>query len=140
MGTKVFGIEAETTLADEKRAWTMDFNMINAPIFFCNTADHYRFLTRIFIDLPTYRADGKTGNHQLYRDWATGYGTLAPEDWAWDELGTLLRVRMMARWQNLLLSTFRSMGTVRHGDYSTVRHQLNGQERKEPRHISDVLP
>ncbi|WP_372411655.1 catalase family protein [Streptomyces luteireticuli] len=117
MATKVFGIEAETALEDEPRTGTMDFNMINAPVFFCNTAAHYRFLARIFIDLPKYRAGGKKGNHQLFHDWVTGYGTLPPEDWAWDELGALLRVGMLARWQNLLLSSFWSMGAVRHGDH-----------------------
>ncbi|MGW2599941.1 catalase family protein [Streptomyces klenkii] len=117
MATKVFGIEAETALEDEPRTRTMDFNMINAPVFFCNTAAHYRFLAKIFIDLPKYRAGGKKGNHQLFHDWVTGYGTLPQEDWAWDELGALLRVGMQARWQNLLLSTFWSMGAVRHGDY-----------------------
>ncbi|MFI6502052.1 catalase family protein [Nonomuraea typhae] len=117
MAIKVFGVEGETTLPDERQSGTMDFNLINGPIFFCNTARHYRFLAKAFIDLPKYRAGGKRGARQLYYDWVTGYGALEPEDWAWDELGALLRLGLQARWQNLLLSPFWSMGAVRHGDY-----------------------
>ncbi|MFJ4189198.1 catalase family protein [Kitasatospora sp. NPDC089509] len=117
MATKVFGIDARTTLPDEPVSRTLDFNMINGPIFFCNTAAHYTFLSKLFIDLPKYRLDGRRGNHQMYYDWVTGYGTLPPDQWAWDELGALLRLGARARWQNLLLSSFFSMGAVRHGDH-----------------------
>ncbi|MBB5084929.1 catalase family protein [Nonomuraea endophytica] len=117
MATKVFGIEAETTLEDERHTRTMDFNMINGPFFFCNTARHYRFLAKLFIDIPKYHAGGKQGTHQMFHDWVTGYGTLRPEDWAWDELGAFIRLGAQARWQNLLLSTFWTMCAVRHGDY-----------------------
>lgn len=117
MATKVFGVDSTTTLPDEAAGHTMDFNMINGPIFFCNTAAHYTFLAKLFIDLPKYRLDGRRGNHQMYYDWVTGYGTLPPEEWAWDELGALLRLGAQARWQNLLLSSFYSMGAVRHGDH-----------------------
>ena len=46
----------------------------------------------------------------------TGKGTLAPEDWAWDELGVLLRLAKLPP-VNILLSTHWTMGAVRHGDY-----------------------
>ncbi|MFI6536379.1 catalase family protein [Nonomuraea sp. NPDC050547] len=117
MATKVFGIEAETTLEDERHTTTMDFNMINGPFFFCNTALHYRFLAKLFIDIPKYHAGGKKGTHQMFHDWVTGYGTLPPDEWAWDELGAFIRLGSQARWQNLLLSTFWTMGAVRHGDH-----------------------
>lgn len=52
----------------------------------CNTAAHYTFLSKLFVDLPKYRLDGRRGNHRMYCDWVTGYGTLPPEEWAWDEL------------------------------------------------------
>ncbi|WKU42854.1 catalase family protein [Streptomyces sp. VNUA116] len=117
MATKVFGVDSTTTLPDESASHTMDFNMINGPIFFCNTAAHYTFLAKLFIDLPQYRLTGRRGSHQMFHDWVTGYGTLPASQWAWDELGAMLRLGERARWQNLLLSSFFSMGAVRHGDY-----------------------
>ncbi|MGE7388285.1 catalase family protein [Streptomyces sp. NPDC004126] len=117
MATKVFGVDSATTLPDEATGHTMDFNMINGPVFFCNTAAHYTFLAKLFIDLPKYRLDGRKGNHRMFHDWVTGYGTLPASEWAWDELGAMLRLGERARWQNLLLSSFFSMGAVRHGDY-----------------------
>ena len=46
----------------------------------------------------------------------TGKGTLDQDHWAWDELLAFLRV-VQSRPVNLLLSTYWTMGAVRHGDY-----------------------
>ena len=43
-------------------------------------------------------------------------GTLEPEDWAWDELAAILSLRRVQP-VNLLLSTYWTMGAVRHGEY-----------------------
>ena len=56
---------------------------------------------------------------RLYRflhDWVTGKGTLPPEAWAWEELGAFLQLAQIP-FVNLLLSTYWTMGAVRHGDY-----------------------
>jgi len=116
MGLKLFGIEGQTLLEDEPDSHTFDYAMINAPIFFCNTVEHYLFIQQLFLHAGAYFRRGKQGEHQFLHDWVTGMGTLAPEDWAWDELGAMLSV---ARVQpvNLLLSTYWTMGAVRHGEY-----------------------
>src|SRR5262249_29457916 len=54
--------------------------------------------------------------HKLLYNWVTGMGTLPPEDWAWDELGAALGLAQIKP-VNLLLSTYWTMGAVRHGDY-----------------------
>lgn len=117
MAVKLFNVDGPMELDDERHSRTMDFNMINGPIFFCNTVQKYVFLEKIFVDLPKYHARGKDGRNQMFHDWVTGFGNLAPADWAWDELGAFLRLGGGAVWQNLLLSSFWSMGAVRHGDY-----------------------
>ena len=116
MGLKLFGIEGQTLLEDEPDARTFDYAMINFPVFFANTVEHYLFIQQLFLHAGAYFRRGKQGQHQFFHDWVTGMGTLAPEDGAWDELGAMLSV---ARVQpvNLLLSTYWTMGAVRHGEY-----------------------
>jgi hypothetical protein len=116
MGLKIFGIEGQTLLEDEPGSHTFDYALINAPIFFANTIEHYVFIQRLFLSAPDYFRRGKPGVHQFLHDWVTGMGTLEPEDWAWDELGALLSLRRVQS-VNLLLSTYWTMGAVRHGEY-----------------------
>ena len=116
MGLKLFGIDGQTLLEDEPDSHTFDYALINAPIFFCNTVEHYMFIQRLFLSAPDYFRRGKQGVHQFLHDWVTGMGTLAPEDWAWDELGAFLSLKRVQP-VNLLLSTYWTMGAVRHGEY-----------------------
>ncbi len=116
MGLKLFGIDGQTLLEDEPDSHTFDYVLINAPTFFCNTVEHYLFIMPLIANMGTYFSKGRQGQHQFLHDWVTGMGTLAPQDWAWDELAVFLS---MARLQpvNLLLSTYWTMGAVRHGEY-----------------------
>src|SRR5215208_4811160 len=116
MGLKLFGIESQTLLEDEPDSHTFDYALINAPIFFCNTVEHYLFIQKLFLSAPDYFSRGKPGVHQFLHDWVTGMGTLEPEDWAWDELAAILSLRRVQP-VNLLLSTYWTMGAVRHGEY-----------------------
>lgn len=116
MGLKLFGIDGQTLLEDERDSHTFDYALINAPIFFCNTVEDYLFIQQLFLHADEYLSRGKQGLHQFLHDWVTGMGTLAPEDWAWDELAALLSLRRLQP-VNLLLSTFWTMGAVRHGEY-----------------------
>ena len=92
IGLKIFGIEGKTLLEDEPDSHTFDYALINHPVFFVNTLAHYVF------------------------NFVTGKGTLSPEQWAWEELGAFLQLGQ-TRPVNLLLSTYWTMGAVRHGDY-----------------------
>ncbi len=116
MGLKIFGIEGKKLLEDEPDCDTIDYAMINAPIFFANSVGHYLFIQKLFLSAGEYFRRGRPGFHDFLYDWVTGEGTLEKEDWAWDELAALLsyiRVQPV----NLLLSTYWTMGAVRHGDY-----------------------
>ena len=117
MGLKIFGIEGQTLLDDEPDSHTFDYAMINGPIFFCNTVKHYLFIQHLFLHGPDYFSRGKQGVHEFLHDYVTGMGTLEPEDWAWDELLALIRLKAQARPVNLLLSTYWTMAAVRHGEY-----------------------
>jgi hypothetical protein len=117
MALKLFGIDGQTLLEDEPDSHTFDYALINAPIFFCNTVKHYLFIQHLFLHGPDYFRRGKPGVHQFLHDYVTGMGTLEPEDWAWDELLALIRLKAQAQPVNLLLSTYWTMASVRHGEY-----------------------
>jgi hypothetical protein len=116
LALKIFGVDGPTLLDDEPDTLTFDYANINAPIFFCNTVEHYLFIQQLFVEAQAYLAQGATGRHRLYADFLTGKGTLDQDHWAWDELLAFLSVAQ-ARPVNLLLSTYWTMGAVRHGDY-----------------------
>ena len=116
LALKMFDIAGTTLVDDEPDAGTFDYNTINMPVFFCNTAAHYLFIQQLFTDAPSYFARGKAGVHQLLTEYLTGKGTLAEKDWAWDELLAFLGMARLPP-VNVLLSTYWTMGAVRHGDF-----------------------
>ncbi|WP_326601388.1 catalase family protein [Streptomyces sp. NBC_01799] len=116
LALKIFDIDGPTLLDDEPDTHTFDYALINAPVFFCNTVEHYLFIQEMFLEAPTYFAQGAPGRHRFYRDFVTGKGTLEPDDWAWDEFLAFLTVAQRPS-VNVLLSTYWTMGAVRHGDY-----------------------
>ncbi|WP_257004736.1 catalase family protein [Streptomyces sp. Tue6028] len=116
LALKIFGIDGPTLLEDEPDTGTFEYANINGPIFFCNTVEHYLFIQKLFLHSSDYFSEGRTGAHRFYTEFVTGNGTLDQDDWAWDELLAYLRLSTIPR-VNLLLSTYWTMGAVRHGDY-----------------------
>jgi hypothetical protein len=106
------------TLPDDPRGDEPDagFDFLIMPVFFCNTVAHYLFIHQLFTDAPRYFARGKAGAHQFLTEFLTGKGTLAEKDWAWDELLAFLGMARLPP-VNVLLSTYWTMGAVRHGDF-----------------------
>jgi hypothetical protein len=122
IGLKVFGIEGKTLLEDEPDSHTFDYALINHPVFFVNTVAHYVFIQSLFAGLglppPAHLTleERQAGLHRILYNFVTGKGTLPPEQWAWEELGAFLNLAQ-TKPVNLLLSTYWTMGAVRHGDY-----------------------
>ena len=116
LALKIFDINGPTLLEDEPDTGTFDYATINAPIFFCNTVEHYLFIQDLFLNAPAYFAQGRPGAHRFYAEFVTGKGTLDQDDWAWDEFLAYLRLSQIPL-VNLLLSSYWTMGAVRHGDY-----------------------
>jgi hypothetical protein len=122
IGLKIFGIKGKTLLEDEPDSHTFDYALINHPVFFVNTLAHYVFIQSLFADLGLPPAVNLTPEerqaalHRLLYNFVTGKGTLPPEQWAWEELGAFLQLAQ-TKPVNLLLSTYWTMGAVRHGDY-----------------------
>ena len=114
---KVFDVDGPKLVEDEPDSTTFDFVLKNNPIFICNTARHYLFIEEIANDLPHYLAGGSAGFHKLLTDFLTGRGTLEQSDWAWDELLAFVRAATRTPVRNPLLTTYWTMGAVRHGDY-----------------------
>jgi catalase len=121
LGLKLFGIDGPTLLEDEPDSGTFDYAMINYPVFFANTVEHYVFIHELILFSgapPTNESadQAKERAYQFLHDFLTGRDTLPPEEWAWDELGVFLALAQIKP-INLLLSTYWTMGAVRHGDY-----------------------
>jgi hypothetical protein len=116
LALKMFDIDGPTLLDDEPDTRTFDYANINGPIFFCNTVDHYLFIQELFLQAPTYFAQGRPGAHRFFSDFITGKGRLDQADWAWDELLAMMRLKEIPS-VNVLLSSYWTMGAVRHGDY-----------------------
>jgi hypothetical protein len=122
MGLKLFSIPGPTLLEDEPNSNTFDYALINNPIFFANTVEHYLFIQQMFLQLGGTPPADETPNQARARmrrflyNFLTGMGKLPPEEWAWDELGAFLSFRQLKP-INLLLSTYWTMGAVPHGDY-----------------------
>ena len=74
MALKIFDITGPALLEDEPDTGTFDYATINAPVFFCNTIEHYLFIKDLFIDAGQYFAQGRPGQHRFFRDWVTGKG------------------------------------------------------------------
>jgi hypothetical protein len=122
IGLKIFGIEGKTLLEDEPDTHTFDYAMINYPVFFINTVEHYVFIQGLFAQIGTVPPpnelpeEKRAKMHRFLHDFVTGKGTLPPENWAWEELGAFLQLGTIPP-LNLLLYTYWSMGAMRHGDY-----------------------
>ena len=116
LALKIFDITGPTLLEDEPDTGTFDYATINAPVFFCNTVEHYLFINDLFLEAGQYFAQGRPGQHRFFRDWVTGKGTLDQDQWAWEELFAFVSLAQI-RPVNLLLSNYWTMGAVRHGDY-----------------------
>ena len=114
---KIFEVDGRKLVDDEPNATTFDLVLKNNPIFISNTARHYLFIEDIGNNVQEYLARGKAGFHQLLADVLTGRGQLPQQDWAWDELFAFVRAATQTPVRNPLLSTYWTMGAVRHGDY-----------------------
>jgi hypothetical protein len=96
--------------------------MINYPIFFANTVEHYIFIQRLGASAGTVPPPNQLPEERrrltakFLNAFVTGMGTLDPENWAWEELAAIAQFAQIP-FVNLLLSTYWTMGAVRHGDY-----------------------
>ncbi len=114
---KIFDIDGPKLVEDEPDSTTFDLVLKNNPIFISNTAKHYLFIEDIANNAQDYVTRGKAGLHELLADVLTGKGQLQQQEWAWDEVFAIVRVATQTHVRNPLLTTFWSMGAVRHGDY-----------------------
>ncbi|MFE5028615.1 hypothetical protein ACFRAO_36280 [Streptomyces sp. NPDC056656] len=117
---------------------TFGYANINGPIFFCNTVAHYLFIQELFLNAPAYFSQGRPGAHRFFTEFVTGKGTLDQDNWAWDEFLAFLRLSKTPP-ANLLLSSYWTMGAVRHGKYIAKVRITPKQQRTEPRSADEVL-
>ena len=114
---KIFEVEGTKLVDDEPDSSTFDLVLKNNSTFIANTAKHYLFIQEIGNDVAKYVARGKPGFRELLTDFLTGKGTLPQEDWAWEELFAFVKLATTTPARNPLLSSYFTMGAVRHGDY-----------------------
>ena len=102
MGLKLFDIDGPTLLEDEPDSRTFDYAMINYPVFFANTVEHYVFIHELLLRAEPPPADETremacSRSHQFLHDFLTGMNKLSAERWAWDELGVFLALARLSR-------------------------------------------
>jgi hypothetical protein len=114
-GLKFFNVPGHSILENEAGVRNVDYAMINAPVFFANTARDYVVLERLFDALPGALMDPRTAKTWLH-DFLTRGGTLPPDEWLWDEFFVVMSFGK-APWRNPLLASYWTMGAMRHGEY-----------------------
>jgi hypothetical protein len=134
IGLKIFGIEGRKLLEDEPDSRTFDYAMINYPIFFANTVEHYIFVLKVGAqatapppptELPQER---RARISRFLHDFITGMGTLEPENWAWEELAAIAQIPFV----NLLLSTYHTMGADPNSAQQVFRPALVSELKERP--------
>jgi hypothetical protein len=113
---KMFDIDGTKLVDEEPDSTTFDLALKNNSTFVANTARHYLVLQEVGNESGKYLARGRAGFHELLTDLLTGKGTFEKSDWAWDEVFAFAKAAQLPV-RNPLLSTYWSMGAVRHGDY-----------------------
>lgn len=116
LAIKILGVGGKCALEDEAECGNFDYNLINWPIFFCNSADHYRYIDKLFLKVNDYFAKGAWGRLKFMYHWLTGIGTFFPNRESWKEFRAFSSFQKIKS-ENILLHTFYTMGAVRHGDY-----------------------
>lgn len=115
MGIKMFDVPGRSLTHDDPEAGTFDLDLINSPIFFCNTARDYLASEALFAELPDVVFAEAERRDWFYR-FVTGDGSLPRGDWLWDELFSVLSLESMPH-RNLVSYDYWSIGALRHGDY-----------------------
>lgn len=116
MAIKVFDIPGKKLAPNEEDSPNMDYNLINNPVFFCNTAEHYVFISKLFLKLTDFFEKGALGKLEFAALWATENKKAFPNWEALKELNALKTFEKIPA-INSFLYEFYSMGAVRHGDY-----------------------
>jgi hypothetical protein len=116
LAIKIFGVPGEKMTDDEKDAPNMDYNLINHPVFFCNSAEDYTFIGKLFLKINDYFEKGIFGKAEFAYMWATEMGKAFPGRETLKELKALLGFQDIEP-KNPFLYSFWSMGAARHGDY-----------------------
>jgi hypothetical protein len=114
-GLKFFNVPGHSIIENDAGVSNFDYAMINAPVFFANTAKDYVVLERLFDALPGALMDPRTAKTWLH-DFLTRGGTLPPDEWLWDEFLVVISLGKTP-WRNPLLANYWTMGAVRHGEY-----------------------
>lgn len=116
LAIKVFDVPGEKLAPGEEDSTTFDFNLVNYPVFFCNTIEDYTYISKLFLELPKYIEKGAIGKVKLAFNWLTNYGSKFPTK---ESLKTFKAVSGFVKIEpkNTLLYDFHSQGVVRHGDF-----------------------
>src|SRR5690606_10583680 len=89
MAIKVFDIPGKKLAPNEEDSPNMDYNLINNPVFFCNTAEHYVFISKLFLKLTDFFEKGALGKLEFAALWATENKKAFPNWEALKELNAL---------------------------------------------------
>ena len=116
LAIKIFGVPGEKMTDDEKNAPNMDYNFINHPVFFCNSAEDYVFIGKLFLKINDYFEKGALGKIEFAYMWATEMGKAFPGRESIKELRAILGFQDIEP-KHPFLYSYWSMGAARHGEY-----------------------
>lgn len=127
---KIFGIDGKKLAPGEEDSPNVDFNLINHPVFFCNTAEHYVFISKLFLQITDFFEKGALGKAEFAALWVTENKKAFPNRKTLKELKALLTFQKIPS-INSFLYEFYSMGAVRHGEYMAKVRIAPTQETKD---------
>lgn len=114
MAMKLLDVPVES-FAGRRTAGTMDYVLVNSPVFFANAARDGLMVARLLSELPDAAATAD-GRARWLHAFVSRSGKLGPEHWLWDELFALL-AQINSPLPHLLHTAFWSAGALRHGDH-----------------------
>ena len=68
---KIFGIDGKKLSPGEEDSPTVDFKLINNPVFFCHSAEHYVFISKFFLKLNDFSEKVALGKLECATLWVT---------------------------------------------------------------------
>ncbi len=113
---KVFDVEGKKLTPDDPDATTLDYLVVNSPVFFTNSVEDYAYLMKLHFGFNKYLEKNKLALAKFAFDWLTEYGKKRPNKHGIESLNAFRKI-VTIKPKNPWLYDYFAIGAVRHGDY-----------------------
>lgn len=116
LAIKIFDVPGKKIAPGEEDSPTFDYNLVNCPVFFCNTAKDYMIITTLVLKGSAYLERSLSAKAKFAIDCLTHARSMLPTK---ESIKTFKAIRRFASIEpkNTWLYDFHSQGAVRHGNY-----------------------